>query len=343
MREIKFRAFDKKLNSMHQLAGFIQFNEFTEIHYGAAGFKRCENDGIVLMQYTGLKDKNGKEIYEGDIIKTQISVGDVQFSHGVFGIEWTHNKRTKGMIGTWGQLHNLKTMDDWHMNGGAQMEVIGNIYENPELELVKIVLEQKDLQIRALKAGFKDVNQESKPLRSQEQREPDGGYYDVAPCEECGLGLQENYLIHNEQKKLWLCPDCSKKSLGTTEKWIMAGRNGMCVQKCASFPNCRPCGDNAFATSLKLLSNITDDHAISLVQRWMKSPAYPKKDYKIIRHEQKLEVILDNDHFNEKFYISFITGALWCPTQPLQYKVSYHLYNFLTELGYELPINSQSR
>lgn len=87
-------------------------------------------------QFTGLTDKNGKKIFEGDIVCTRYGTGeiccsgDVQFSHGVYGAEWLGNKKNKSMVGGWGQLHNLRRFDDDIIN---DIEVIGNIYDNPEL------------------------------------------------------------------------------------------------------------------------------------------------------------------------------------------------------------------
>lgn len=86
-------------------------------------------------QFTGLYDKNGKEIYEGDIVATKpndkiISVGDIQFHCGVFGAEWRHAKKDKTMVGSWGQRHNLRRLDDDIID---DIEVIGNIYDNPKL------------------------------------------------------------------------------------------------------------------------------------------------------------------------------------------------------------------
>ena len=67
-----------------------------------------------LMQFTGLKDKNGKEIYEGDIFKKSNYFYQVVFEDGMFGV-WTKNYG-------WKVLTKFKFI-----------EVIGNIYENPEL------------------------------------------------------------------------------------------------------------------------------------------------------------------------------------------------------------------
>lgn len=86
-------------------------------------------------QYTGLTDKNGKKIFEGDIVclvydDKMLSTGDVQFDYGVFGIEWTGFKKNKRMVGGFGQLHNLRRFDDGLAD---RIKVIGNIYDNPEL------------------------------------------------------------------------------------------------------------------------------------------------------------------------------------------------------------------
>ena len=133
MREIKFRAWDKKKKSM---------NQFDRCHVGRGfgtllfGFSpRLEDYGVeknksafTFMQYTGLKDKNGKEIYESDIVlsdpKDGLGTCDNLRKYKVF---W-------GVSG-W-ELHNMKDgvggCPVWSI-AHATNEIIGNIYENPEL------------------------------------------------------------------------------------------------------------------------------------------------------------------------------------------------------------------
>jgi len=125
-REIKFRAWDKPNKRMCYFNnGFIQNNEYDIWHLDAVN--DCDNicdvpceDNIELMQFTGLKDKNGKEIYEGDIIK------DDENYQGV--VEWNED-----YVGWNYYDKHVEEHLDFQCVGENHLEVIGNIYENKEL------------------------------------------------------------------------------------------------------------------------------------------------------------------------------------------------------------------
>ena len=79
----------------------------------------------VLMQYTGVKDKNGKEIYEGDIVEIEeYGTGKVVFDEGMF--------QYHPLIGKWEIEPGISCLAIYPVTT-AQVEVLGNIYENPEL------------------------------------------------------------------------------------------------------------------------------------------------------------------------------------------------------------------
>ena len=124
-REIKFRVWDIELHIWINNIGMGKDNTLC----------KGTEKRFAVMQYIGLKDKNGNEIYEGDILcndeyQTWEWRGVVKFSHGVFGVEWLSNVKSKSMVGSWGQKHNLRKLDDDIVE---RQIIIGNIYENPEL------------------------------------------------------------------------------------------------------------------------------------------------------------------------------------------------------------------
>ena len=116
MREIKFRAWDKQDKIMYDWEEISIEKEQVFIRDGDL-YKTFEQ--VELMQYTGLKDKNGKKIFEGDIVETEYKAKGI--------VEWQKEKagfdfNTKYPM--W--PHPIYLM-------GGDREIIGNIYENPEL------------------------------------------------------------------------------------------------------------------------------------------------------------------------------------------------------------------
>ena len=134
MREIKFRAWNKIKKKM-----MLPVLKLAHNVYGINSSEVNNGNEIELMQYTGLKDKNGKEIYEGDIITRK---GTHDCASSLF--EDDKNKKEFISIVEWkfdmwycsyGNYHNTNPVDQV---GGVEktnelIEVIGNIYENTNL------------------------------------------------------------------------------------------------------------------------------------------------------------------------------------------------------------------
>ena len=81
------------------------------------------------MQSTELFDKNKKEIFEGDIIESEVKKGVIEFGSGYFGINWDYGTDKETMLGSWGTRSNLRTLCDGF---NEKIVVIGNICENLE-------------------------------------------------------------------------------------------------------------------------------------------------------------------------------------------------------------------
>ena len=145
MRDIKFKAWlkdEKRMVEVRSIDFHEEVNIITVNYNDIFGFEFNENE-IELMQYTGLKDKNGKEIYEGDIVKfeghgyiSNVQCGEVIFKNGCFGIEYiTDIARKYGWDKTFHQIGKTEKWVDMNASGTITYtyEAIGNVYQNPEL------------------------------------------------------------------------------------------------------------------------------------------------------------------------------------------------------------------
>ncbi|MDB5706608.1 MAG: hypothetical protein JWN66_3724 [Sphingomonas bacterium] len=109
-RVIKFRAWDSA-NAKMVAQSYLDCHK--------RGFRILESDEFTFMQFTGLLDKNGNEIYEGDVIEFLSRRGPVEWDKtGQLAVRFPHESGFNWRIAG----HNT-----------SDMAVIGNIYENPEL------------------------------------------------------------------------------------------------------------------------------------------------------------------------------------------------------------------
>ena len=132
-RVLKFRVWDKTIKQyrkddvfMVDINGYLWFTEDYGDGEGQLRVDLAKKDIFIIQQFTGLLDKKGKEIYEGDIVKIDSRIGVVEYSlylnlceYRLFLIEDFNNK------GDW--CRGTFEFDD-----SIRMKVIGNIFENPE-------------------------------------------------------------------------------------------------------------------------------------------------------------------------------------------------------------------
>ena len=118
----KFRAWDKETKTMNGMAEIYRNrNQEIELH------PRDEN--IILMQSTGLFDRNGQEIFEGDIVTDGDVISDIKY-HQTLGFYMIGKY---GFSVPFGQGVDVEYFEEFAVHVSKTFEVIGNIYENQEL------------------------------------------------------------------------------------------------------------------------------------------------------------------------------------------------------------------
>ena len=142
-RELKFRVWNTASNSFLDLTAgewgyyYLTLDGKFKVHYNG-GFgnpteiKDKELNYMVVHQYTSVHDKNGKEIYEGDVLNYRGRIGRVEFFSATFFCSW--DDQTESEIG-------YMTIDD--------MEVVGNIFESLDLpkEESPTTVEEDELEL----------------------------------------------------------------------------------------------------------------------------------------------------------------------------------------------------
>jgi len=121
MKNIRFRAWDRKEKKMRYGIEWIWGKLADETMHHEDDW--IDEKDCIKMQFTGLCDRNGREIYEGDILKDG--------EDDLFKVSWDYHNCGFYLESTEDVEYNVETR--YILNNQTTVEVIGNIYENPEL------------------------------------------------------------------------------------------------------------------------------------------------------------------------------------------------------------------
>ena len=130
----RYRAWNKATKEMHEVDDIVSIDfEKKQIYVKTLFFNQLNHyvfDAVVLMQSTGLRDKNGKEIFEGDILKV------TNLSSWLEVVSFNNNKAMFVSKEVKREVEETPLYDLFNTDI-FEVEIIGNIYTNPELAEVK--------------------------------------------------------------------------------------------------------------------------------------------------------------------------------------------------------------
>ncbi len=125
MRKLAFRAWDKENNRMETT---FEVTSQGVIKFTPLGMTTKYLEHFILMQFTGMKDKNGKEIYESDLLMCEEGIRyklEWEEQYGGYRLYFWGGK-------DWDWDEQIDDMYDYQTKR-ISLEIIGNLYENPEL------------------------------------------------------------------------------------------------------------------------------------------------------------------------------------------------------------------
>lgn len=144
-REILFRA--KRIDDGEWVEGYVSKPGFTDVEGNIESYffnavdelgriSECEVSSETVCEYTGMPDKNGRKIFEGDIVKglaySTYFIGYIVWIDAIagFGVRYFNKHREPT---AWENSSILKAIQKWKQPNEFQAEIIGNIFDNPEL------------------------------------------------------------------------------------------------------------------------------------------------------------------------------------------------------------------
>lgn len=184
MNEIKFRAWDKEDKKMFNVMDIYYpraASNVTRINLCGGDLKTVDN--VELMQFTGLVDRNKKEIYQGDIIRF-----DKRCCHGIGIIQYGEYCSSCGSCGEYTDVNCIgyyiepKCMSCTEciqigISNNIEIEVIGNVYENPELirydtaSIVNILSEIRNAEIQNIGEVGEKIGTLYKKIKNESKKE----------------------------------------------------------------------------------------------------------------------------------------------------------------------------